>query len=71
MATTTPTNQGLKLGRHASWTEDDAILATRYRHIVTVENDAAQVEAAHGIDDLRQPLLPECVNFRLIERSGK
>src|SRR5262249_2913681 len=30
-----------------------AIFATRYGHLVTVQGDAEQVEAAHEIDDLR------------------
>jgi hypothetical protein len=41
---------------HPSRTEDDAIFPAGYRHVVTVQDDADQMEAAHKIDDLRHTL---------------
>jgi hypothetical protein len=52
-------------------TEADAIFATGYGHVVTVQDDADRVEAAHEIGDLRHALLAECVYSRLIRVSGK
>ena len=41
---------------HPSRTEDDAIFPAGYRHVVSVQDDADQMEAAHKIDDLRHTL---------------
>ena len=61
----------LDLQHHLSLTELDAIFATRDGHVVTVQDDADQVEAAHEIDDLRRTLLAERVYARVKYSLGQ
>src|SRR5262245_6429987 len=46
---------------HLSLTKADTVFAIGYGHVITVQEDADQVEAAHEIDDLRHALFAECV----------